>query len=48
MAQETIFICQPYIQGKRGGPKPRPPIVCKTEAQATQRAGRMVDGRCIF
>lgn len=47
MAQETIFICQPYIQGKRGGLKPQPPIVCKTEAQATQRAGRMMDGGSV-
>jgi hypothetical protein len=42
MAQETLFICQPYVAGKRGGLKPMPPIAYKTEAQATLRAHRMM------
>ncbi len=47
MAMETVFICQPYIAGKRGGLKPQPPILCKTEAQALLRAGRMMDGGSV-
>ena len=47
MAQETLFICQPYIEGKRGALKAMPPIACKTEAQATQRAHRMMNGNKI-
>jgi hypothetical protein len=47
MAQETLFICQPYIVGKKGALKAQPPIACKTEAQATQRAGRMMDGGSV-
>jgi len=44
MAQETLFICQPYIVGKRGALKAQPAISYKTESQATQRASRMMDG----
>ncbi len=47
MAKETLFICQPYITGKRGGLKAQPPIACKTEPQATQRAQRMMDGGSV-
>lgn len=44
MAQETLFICQPYIVGKRGALKDQTPISYETEGQATQRASRMMDG----
>lgn len=47
MARETLFICQPYAVGKRGGLKPQPPIAYKTEPQATQRAQRMMDGGTV-
>ena len=47
MAMETIFICQPYLEGKRGGLKPQPPILCKTETQALLRAGRMMEGGSV-
>jgi hypothetical protein len=44
MAQETLFICQPYVLGKKGALKPEPPIAYKTELQAAQRASRMMEG----
>ena len=47
MAQETLFICQPYIVGKKGALKPQPPIAYKTEPQASQRAHRMMDGGSV-
>jgi hypothetical protein len=47
MAQETLFICQPYILGKRGGLKAQPPISYKTEPQAHQRATRMMEGGSV-
>ena len=47
MAKESLFICQPYVAGKRGGLKPLPPIVYKTEAQAILRAERMMDGASV-
>ncbi|CCG40379.1 hypothetical protein [Magnetospirillum molischianum] len=43
MAQETLFICQPYVLGKRGALKPQPPIAYSTEAQAILRAHRIMD-----
>ncbi|KJS42951.1 MAG: hypothetical protein VR70_03310 [Rhodospirillaceae bacterium BRH_c57] len=47
MAIETLYICQPYANGKKGGLKPQPPISCKTEQQALQRAQRMMDGGSV-
>ena len=47
MAQETLFICQPYILGNRGALKAQPPIACKAEPQAIQRAHRMMDGGSV-
>jgi hypothetical protein len=47
MAQETVFICQPYSLGKRGGLKSQPPIACRGEAQALQRAQRLMDGGSV-
>lgn len=47
MAQETLFICQPYIVDKKGVLKPQPPIAYKTEPQASQRAHRMMDGGSV-
>ena len=44
LAKESLFICQPYVEGKRGSLKPLPPISYKTEAQATLRAHRMMEG----
>jgi len=44
MALETLFICQPYVFGKKGGLKPQPPISYKTEAQASLRAHRIMEG----
>ena len=44
MAMETLFICQPYGLGKKGGLKAQPPIPYKTEAQASLRAERMMEG----
>lgn len=47
MAQETLFICQPYALGKKGGLKPQPPITYKTEAQASLRAHRIMEGGSV-
>jgi hypothetical protein len=47
MAQETLFICQPYAEGKRGALKALPPIPFKAEAQASQRAHRMMTGSSV-
>lgn len=47
MAQEILFICQPYIVGKKGALKPQPPIAYKTEPQATLRARRIMDGGSV-
>ncbi len=44
MPRETLFICQPYVNGARGSLKPQPPISYATESQAVQRAQRMMDG----
>ena len=44
MPQQTLFICQAYVAGKKGSLKPQPPISCNTEEQARQRAGRMMEG----
>jgi len=44
MAQETLFICQPYVFGKKGALKPQPPIAFTSEAQASLRAHRIMDG----
>jgi len=43
MAQETLFICQPYVPGKRGALAPQPAVSYKSEGQALQRAQRMMD-----
>lgn len=47
MPQQTLFICQPYIEGKKGSLKPQPAISYKTEEQARQRAQRMMDGGSV-
>lgn len=47
MAQETLFICQPYKEGKRGALKAQPPTAYKTEEQALLRAHRMMDGGTV-
>ncbi|MBF0356050.1 MAG: hypothetical protein HQL43_12515 [Alphaproteobacteria bacterium] len=47
MAQETLFICQPYVVGKRGALRPQPSIAYKTESQALQRADRMMAGGSV-
>lgn len=47
MAQETLFICQPYIQGAKGALKPQPPVSYRTEPQALQRAQRMMEGGSV-
>lgn len=44
MPRETVFICQPYINGARASLKAQPPISYATEGQAMQRAQRMMDG----
>jgi len=44
MAQQTLFICQPYVLGKNGGLKPQPPISYATQSQASLRAHRILDG----
>lgn len=47
MAQETLFICQPYLVGARGVLKAQPPVSYKTETQACMRAERMMDGGSV-
>ena len=47
MAQETLFICQPYVLVARGGLKAQPPVSYKTETQACMRAERMIDGGSV-
>lgn len=44
MPQQILFICQPYVEGKKGALKPQPAVSYKTEEQALQRARRMMDG----
>ncbi len=47
MPQQTHFICQPYVKGKKGVPEPQPPLSYKTGEQALQRARRMMDGGSV-
>ncbi len=47
MAQETLFICQPYTVGKKGALMAQPPITYKTEVQASERASRMMDSGSV-
>lgn len=47
MPQQTLFICQPYTNGKKGALAPQPPVSYKTGEQALLRARRMMDGGSV-
>lgn len=47
MPQQTLFICQPYVEDKRGNLKSQTSISYKTGEQALQRARRMMDGGSV-